>query len=210
MTFVTVTESRPGAVADATFVNGDFTSIKSAVNGGLENANFAPNAAISVSKIAPGTNGEYLTNSTGEGGNLWGAAPTPDSIPAGFMMMYAGGTVPTGWLLCDGSSYTTAGKAGLYAVIGYTYGGSGPDFNVPDLRGRAGAGLGTNADVNALADNDGIALASRTPKIVHSHTHADPQYNGVDSPNRTAILGTPSSTETVVNNYFVVNWIIKE
>lgn len=41
--------------------------------------------------------------------------------------------VPAGWLICDGSSYSTTDQARLFEVIGYTYGGSGSSFNVPNF-----------------------------------------------------------------------------
>ena len=41
-------------------------------------------------------------------------------------------TTPTGWLLENGASYATATHPALFAVIGYTYGGAGANFNVPN------------------------------------------------------------------------------
>jgi microcystin-dependent protein len=65
--------------------------------------------------------------------------------PAGSVIMFAGSSAPGGWLLCDGSSNPTANYPALYAAIGYTYGGSGANFNLPDMRGifAKGAGSGT-------------------------------------------------------------------
>ena len=37
----------------------------------------------------------------------------------------------SGWLECDGSTLTTTNYPELFAVIGYTYGGSGTDFDLP-------------------------------------------------------------------------------
>ena len=44
---------------------------------------------------------------------------------------------PDGWLTCDGTVYNIQNFQALAAVIGYTYGGSGPTFAVPNLMGRA-------------------------------------------------------------------------
>lgn len=60
--------------------------------------------------------------------------------PTGSVTAYAGSTAPTGWLLCYGQSVSTTTYAALFAVIGYTYGGSGASFTIPDMRGRAVAG----------------------------------------------------------------------
>src|ERR1700761_2470674 len=43
---------------------------------------------------------------------------------------------PVGWLICDGSQYATSDYPDLFNRIGYTYGGSGANFMVPDMRSR--------------------------------------------------------------------------
>lgn len=55
--------------------------------------------------------------------------------PAGIIDTYAGATAPLGYLLCHGQSVSTTTYSALFAAIGYTYGGSGDKFNLPDLRG---------------------------------------------------------------------------
>jgi len=50
------------------------------------------------------------------------------------------GSVPSGWLKCDGSTYNIADYPALYAVIGQSYGGSGSTFKLPDLSSQLGAG----------------------------------------------------------------------
>ena len=57
-------------------------------------------------------------------------------VPTGSVLTFAGSAAPTGWLVCDGASLSTTAYASLFAVIGYTFGGSGGSFNLPDLRGR--------------------------------------------------------------------------
>ena len=41
--------------------------------------------------------------------------------------------LPLNFLLCDGSSYATADYPDLFNIIGYTYGGSDDNFNVPNF-----------------------------------------------------------------------------
>ena len=44
------------------------------------------------------------------------------------------GTPPIdGWLECDGSTLTTTDYPELFAIIGYEYGGSGTDFDLPTI-----------------------------------------------------------------------------
>jgi microcystin-dependent protein len=69
---------------------------------------------------------------------------TNKNCATGVLEDYSGGPLKYGRLLCDGSSYATALYPQLFALIGYTYGGSGANFNVPDIRGRATAGQDNN------------------------------------------------------------------
>lgn len=53
----------------------------------------------------------------------------------GIIYPYAGttSTVPSGWLICDGTLYTTSTYSDLFDVVGYVYGGSGSTFAVPNM-----------------------------------------------------------------------------
>lgn len=65
------------------------------------------------------------------------------TAPPGMVAMFGGASAPTGWLLCDGSSLSTTTYSGLFAVIAFTYGGSGANFTLPDFRGVFPKGAGT-------------------------------------------------------------------
>ena len=66
-------------------------------------------------------------------------------LPIGSVAMFAGATAPVNWLICDGSSLATTGTyAGLFGIIGYTYGGSGANFNLPNLVQNFPLGAGAN------------------------------------------------------------------
>ena len=87
-------------------------------------------------------------------------------------LAFAGAAAPTGYLLCDGTGFSTTTYAALFAAIAYAYGGSGGTFNVPDLRGRIPVGKGTNAAVDVLGENEGVAESLRRPQHRHSpHAH---------------------------------------
>lgn len=74
--------------------------------------------------------------------------------PVGAMLGWAGNnvdaSVPAGWVLCDGRALSTGSYAALFAVIGYTYGGSGTSFNLPDARGRVLVGAGAASGGGAI------------------------------------------------------------
>lgn len=99
-------------------------------------------------------------------------APDYDSrisnLPAGIIMDYAGSSVPTGWLECDGTGKSTTTYAALFAAIGYTWGGSGATFNVPDFRGRSRIGKGTGVTVETVtaSSGNGFTVASNNDKWV--------------------------------------------
>jgi microcystin-dependent protein len=78
-----------------------------------------------------------------------------NTIPAGVIQAFGGGTVPTGWLLCDGSVVSRTTYAGLFAAISDKNGnGDGSTtFHLPDLRGRFVRG----------ADDMGTGAAGRDP-----------------------------------------------
>jgi microcystin-dependent protein len=69
---------------------------------------------------------------SGDGSGLTGIAGTP----AGAVIYHAANTAPTGFIKANGASISTSTYSDLFAVIGYTFGGSGGSFNVPDLRGE--------------------------------------------------------------------------
>jgi microcystin-dependent protein len=56
--------------------------------------------------------------------------------PVGSIMYFARNSAPDGWLKANGASVSTTTYAGLFASIGYTWGGSGGSFTLPDLRGE--------------------------------------------------------------------------
>lgn len=59
-----------------------------------------------------------------------------DDGTAGKVAYFARSTAPAGWLKVNGASLSKAAYANLFAAIGYTFGGSGDAFNLPDLRGE--------------------------------------------------------------------------
>ena len=71
-------------------------------------------------------------------------------VPIGTILDYAG-TLQTNYLLCNAASLDTTTYATLFAKIGYTYGGSGANFTLPD-GDKYFRGTGANALGVELAD----------------------------------------------------------
>lgn len=100
-------------------------------------------------------------------------------VPTGAIQAYGSATAPTGWLLCDGASYSTTTYAALYAIIGTTFGSGSGTFKVPDLRGRVPVGKddlgGTAASriTNTYAGFVGTTMgAAGGDQRLHAHTHS--------------------------------------
>jgi microcystin-dependent protein len=109
-----------------------------------------------------------------------------DSLPIGSVYMYCSSTAPLGSLLCDGASYSTSTYPALFGVIGYSFGGSGGTFNVPDLRSRfvVGAGTGTGLSARTIGAKGGEESHVITAAEMAAHTHTGVNhthgFTGVD------------------------------
>lgn len=89
--------------------------------------------------------------------------------PAGTISMYGSLIAPTGYLLCDGTSYLAASYPALFAVVGYTFGGAGANFNVPDLRDRFPQSVGP---MNPTLGSVGGAVSPAVTDPGHRHAFA--------------------------------------
>jgi microcystin-dependent protein len=120
------------------------------------------------------------------------------AAPVGSIAFWPGDSqsAPSGWLFCDGFSVSKTTFAGLFSVIGYTFGGSGDIFNLPDLRGRVvcgmddfgGAGvpagvLTNHPNLNQVGGTDGSeSHALSTAEIPsHNHTYSDTYLSTIAS-----------------------------
>jgi microcystin-dependent protein len=105
---------------------------------------------------------------------LFPLATTVD--PSGTIKLYAGGTAPTGYLICDGSAVSRTTYADLFAVLSTTYGsGDGSTtFNVPDFRRRVpvgAGGTGTATLGNARGNTGGAETHTLTEAQMPAHQH---------------------------------------
>jgi microcystin-dependent protein len=107
-------------------------------------------------------------------------------IPAGTIIMSACIAEPGGWLDCDGRLFTVTVYPDLFSAIGYSFGGVDNSFNLPDMRGRAGVGLGQGAGLTTRA-------LGATGAEMPSHRH------GVTDPGHTHGYVNNTNDQTVVN-----------
>ncbi len=78
-----------------------------------------------------------------------------------------------GWLKCNGQSISKTSYPALWDVIGYAFGGSGDNFNLPDFRGRVpGAiGSGTGLTERLLGQARGTETHTLTVDEMPIHNH---------------------------------------
>jgi microcystin-dependent protein len=165
------------------------------------------NGSLSIGNIAISggqTTTGYVLTATSPIEASFQPHPVSVSTPPGVMLDYAGATAPSGYLLCDGSNYSTTTYAALFAAIGYAWGGSGTSFNVPDMRGRVsiGAGSGTGLTNRTLAAVNGeenhVLVSSETPLAAHTHTFTVPSST-FTVPSSTGTTSTGSSSSVSLN-----------
>lgn len=155
------------------------------------------------------------------------------TAPVGTVTAYAGAVAPVGWLLCDGTAVGRSAYAGLFGVVGSTYGaGDGSTtFNLPNLKGRAPFGRDAAQLVfDTLGEAGGevehLLTAAESGIRNHSHvqwyhTHAAvSKDNGGSTTGNLATSTLSASTAgsgdfNAVNShqnmppYVVMNYIIK-
>ena len=110
-----------------------------------------------------------------------GQLSLPEFTPVGVTLLYGGLTAPTGYLLCDGTTYSTDAYpylVNLYAFIQNRFGGSyHTDFQVPDMRGLTDMGAGVNGTHEQSRGGgnffDGGSIGDYIADSFQSHYHND-------------------------------------
>jgi microcystin-dependent protein len=126
-------------------------------------------------------------------------------LPAGIVFPYAGGTAPTGFLICDGQQLSKETYAALFAAIGDDYAtqvdpttGSAyaaPDegfFRLPDYRGLFLRGVGTPSGLDAVTR--GSLQGDKTKKNGLDATAASSSVSG------TTNIGHSHGSSSVTGN----------
>jgi microcystin-dependent protein len=124
-------------------------------------------------------------------------ANIPKGEEVASVKFWPGGALPTGWLNCDGASYPTTTYPDLFTALGYAWGGSGANFNVPDMRGSIPVGLdqGTNrlqgqyGAVDQVGRRGGVAVWPLQPNEMPPHQHTGSTNNSGPHTHGVAIFG---------------------
>jgi microcystin-dependent protein len=99
-------------------------------------------------------------------------------VSTGTIIVFAGSTIPPGFLVCDGSAVSRTTYAALFAVIGTRYGGGdgSTTFNVPDLSGHISAELNFVMDyiiaTESQTTGSGAVVLTDSPVLVRPNLGA--------------------------------------
>lgn len=97
------------------------------------------------------------------------------SNPVGMMSLYAGTSLPAGWLWCDGTVYTNTSQPRLAAAIGRVFSEAAVpanSFAVPDMRKRAPVGADAS---EAAVFGLGVKGGQRNSELLQ-HSHSVPAH----------------------------------
>jgi microcystin-dependent protein len=153
------------------------------------------NSAVTLanSAVQPGDNldaGDLINALPAiDGSALTGVAGTP----VGAVIYHAANTPPTGFIKANGASLDTTTYADLFAVIGYTFGGSGSSFSVPDLRGEFMRGWDDSRGIDSSR-----VFGSAQADEFKSHNHTITSGLGHDGSGKAA--DTSSSGASITSN----------
>ena len=92
----------------------------------------------------------------------------------GTLLLFAGNFPPRNWMFCQGQLLPISQNAGLFALIGTTYGGDGTKtFALPDLRGRVPVGVGQGQGLPNVVQGEKAGAPTVTLGLLEipSHNH---------------------------------------
>jgi len=159
-------------------------------------------------------------------------------VNTGLVIPWSSASIPSGFLECNGQSVSTTTYAALFAVIGYTYGGAGASFNVPDLTDRTvvnksntknlaqTGGANTVTPTGNVGGNAGNTTLTTSQIAAHTHStvtasmgvYGDGSAGGLGSTTNTGGGGAhghtlsatfTGSASSVLQPYLVLIYIIK-
>lgn len=116
------------------------------------------------------------------------------TMPAGLINAFDLTSAPAGYLLCNGASVSKNTYPELFSAIGYRHGGSGNNFNLPDLRGKMILGVNSS---HAIGTTGGKEKQNIQINNLPAHNH---NVNGTIS-----YQGHKSSNLVVGEDYIGIN-----
>jgi microcystin-dependent protein len=147
------------------------------------------------------------------------------TVPTGVISQFAGDAtdVPTGWLLCDGSTFSSSTYPALATLVADKYGThSGSNYYLPNLKGRIPVGRdSTQSEFDTLGETGGAKTVTLTQGQLPSFSH-EIQMSAGGGDGTTYVRGSSGGYSTSLTYghgsgeahpnlqpYIVLNYIIK-
>jgi microcystin-dependent protein len=157
--------------------------------------------------------------------NKLGNSLASPSMPIGGSIAWPSkAAIPTGFLELNGQALSTTTYASLFAAFGgaggggYTYGGSGGTFNLPDWNGKSLRSTTNTANLGTTVGADTVTIAlANLPAHAHdmaSHTHTLAHTHGIDhghtgtadaQGNHAHTVSGTTSGESAAHNHYAFN-----
>jgi microcystin-dependent protein len=146
-----------GTPAKASEVNGNFSTVKTYVDGLSAGTNL-DNGSIGIAKLS--------------------ATATGILSPVGSVVQYVGASEPTNWKICNGQTLLIASYPDLYNLLTtsgtvFPWGAnpSGTTFVLPNFAGRVPVGKSADAEFDVLGETGGAKTVALTEAQLAAHTH---------------------------------------
>lgn len=153
-------------------------TLRQAIRGALLELTYTKNWEAEEGSISPEDISQVMRDA-------YGTLSQGCSLKPGDIVLSAAGETPENRLDCDGAEYLADDYPLLFAAIGYSFGGTGAIFKVPDFRNRSPVGQGDVPGWPArdVGDTGGANEATLTdaelPTHYHgSHAHTTTLLNG--------------------------------
>jgi microcystin-dependent protein len=114
----------------------------------------------------------------GSGASLTGIVTIPSGVVLPFAYNFTSSGAPSGWLICDGTQYSTSAYPALYALIGTSYGSGVGTFAVPNLQGLFIRGKGTQTTGGVTYTSAAIGTVQQDQFQGHYHAVSSTAIQG--------------------------------
>lgn len=98
--------------------------------------------------------------------HYWNGVKWCSTMQAGLINAFDLSSAPAGYLLCNGASVSKTTYTELFTAIGYRHGGSGDNFNLPNLQGRMLLGVNGSHSLGSTGGSE-----TRQLEIQHMPSH---------------------------------------
>ena len=127
----------------------------------------------------------------------------------GTVVYFANTSAPSGWIKANGASLSTTAYSKLFGAIGYTFGGSGGSFNVPDLRGEFIRGWDDARGIDSGRGLGSFQTASRVTYVNDSRITSPQTLAAGNGEDNASITGAIQNSYAANNNQSLGSYAVR-